>query len=125
MNLQTVTFLVKVGPYHIQCGAQGRCESCPIALALYDTTGEVWAVVQNEASHLESGFDLRLPEKVSGWIKRFDSTAASRIMAENEPIEFEITVPIHIFPAEVQSKFLAKAKLNEAITQDFLRTSLR
>lgn len=79
--------IIKVTQRHIDAGQKNKCVLCPLALALYDTTKEVWGVrdlTYGRRFHLY--YDKQLPKEAVLFVNRFDSGE------KVEPCEFEMDV---------------------------------
>ncbi len=65
--------IVSVTKAHIKAGKRYDCEECPIALALYDATGDAYVAVTRDNLQVGPFKSYKAPRSVSRFVKRFDT----------------------------------------------------
>ncbi len=80
--------VINVTAEHIAKGKRGKCEECPIALALNDATKANWEVNGTHVYSLWANNQVtrRLPLEVANRIARFDE------QGEMDPFTFELPI---------------------------------
>jgi len=66
------TITVEVTQDDIDHGERGRCQTCPIALALKRATGEAWSVTDVIVYQVGRPEYAWLPARAEGFVHRFD-----------------------------------------------------
>ena len=84
--------LIEVTQKHINKGVKGKCNRCPVALAISDTFGtpEVGIFYKNGWIDSEDDYkDFNLSRSVSRFIGRFDKLGKKAV----KPFRFWLTIP--------------------------------
>ena len=85
---------INVTADHIARGRPACCDSCPITLALTESTGIEWMVVAGHAVLRDTHYWLWLPDFVWDWILTYDREGAAAVA----PFSFALDLALELLP---------------------------